>query len=410
MRYDLAVPGAHRCDRQSLTHYSHSTLLQTATSEFAKTMILCDELAQESAGSENELERKDLFTTRAEVVLRPLFRYCRYELKELGVAVVDEPNLSSATTMTPPSDQDSIAFRGQEILIDDKDLRVLLLKLQSLTDSQESTFLQALSTLDDALALVHSNLQALEGTKPGPAVNAKRQQLKLWTGYITWQKIARVMDHTGALLRTIDGHAERVHVYDALLQHAQKLLQLPSEEEDDEFALQAQANILRLRALKSFHVAMYYLQRQQCAHSWAMIKQSQSLRGRALEEIAACDEDMPHHAEYMEELEELDIKLQGATAAIKAISYFQDKSSTEVRKTNRPLLQRLHEPDAGTILADTPPIFMPIPCKPVFYDLAYDMAVDTGAATDLIQKYIDLNSTERTKSSGGGFLGWFSSK
>jgi hypothetical protein len=61
-----------------------------------------------------------------------------------------------------------------------------------------------------------------------------------------YQKTQRVMDHTQALFESISGNAERVHVYDALLQHVNSLLSLPKAYEDDgvedEFALQVQAN------------------------------------------------------------------------------------------------------------------------------------------------------------------------
>jgi signal recognition particle subunit SRP68 len=378
-------------------------------------MTLCHELAQESSGDENDpekLERKDLFATRAEIVLRPLFRYCQYELKEAGDEAVEEPVLSASTSALTPSPQDSVVFRGQELAIDNKDLRVLLLKLQSLKGTQEINFIQSLSTLDDALAIIQSSFAALEGSKAGPAVNAKKQRLDLWKGYLTYEKTMRVMGHTSKLLETIEGHAERVHVYDALLQHNRTLLQLPRPEDsdEDEFSLQAQANSLRLRALKCYHMAMhYFLQRKQYAHSVALVQQSQTLAKRALEEIAACDDDMPHHTEYMEELEQLESKLEGAPAGVQA-ALFLSTCSSHVQKTNRPLLLRLDEADAGTVLADVPPAIMPMPCKPIFYDLAYDVAVDSTESTDAIQKYIEDHTVQPKSSSVGGLLGWFSGK
>ena len=90
----------------------------TATAETTKT---------------TSLERQDLFVTRADTVLRPLFRYCQYELKQAGLPLVvtEEPRL---TTYSTPKVQDeaAIVFRGKELLLESKELRVLLLKLQSL--------------------------------------------------------------------------------------------------------------------------------------------------------------------------------------------------------------------------------------------------------------------------------------
>ena len=56
---------------------------------------------------------------------------------------------------------------------------------------------------------------------------------------------------------------EKVHVYDAVLQHAKLLLNLPRpsksgvSEEDDEFVLQVQANILPVRALKTYYMGVW---------------------------------------------------------------------------------------------------------------------------------------------------------
>ena len=416
--------------------------------EFAKAITLCHELAEsatqgsdvggENLGDPTSLERKDLFAERAETVLRPLFRYCQYELREAGEATVEEPALFSDSVMPvmATSSENAISFRGQEIHIDNKELHVLMLKLQSLAaaaaggnNTKETTFLQTLTTLDDALSLVQSSLQSLEKSKAGPAINAKRQQLDMWTGYLQSKKIHLVMDHTESLLTDISDHGERVHVYDTLLKHAQGLLLLPrakgedgEEEEEDEFALQAQANMLRIKALKCYHMGMYYYRdRDEYAEALALLEHSAVLTKRAVEEIAACDEDMPHAEEYLSELQKLqDITLKGGRISVEA-AWFGDAYQDDIgaapknkpMKTNRPLLQRLDDWDAGEVLADDPPMFMPIPCKPVFYDLAWDYASDLSKPVDVVERFIEENTVPEEPEpaeSSGGIFSWFSSK
>jgi hypothetical protein len=248
----------------------------------------------------------------------------------------------------------------------------------------------------------------------------------------------------------LSGHAERAHLYDSLLQHAKSLLQLPRPttqdgggggEEEDEFALQAQATILRIRAFKSFHMAMYYYQpRQQYPHAYTLLEHSKMLTKRAMEEIAACNQDMVHAQEYLDALQELqNVTLVGATVCVEAALYLskqqQQQSTAHVstkgggggtknssssssiggnagQKSNRCLLQRLDDLDAGSVLADVPLAVLPIPCKPVFYDLAYDHAVDVSEATTVLENFIQDHSPapESSSSSGGGLFGWFSSK
>eukprot|EP00980_Cylindrotheca_fusiformis_P023469 scaffold10507_cov128-Cylindrotheca_fusiformis.AAC.2 len=414
---------------------------QKASKAYADAMSLCYHLSQQNTNGESEdaakeLERQDLFVNRADTVLKPLFRYCQYELKQAGLPTMDEPRLNASANSAPANEgeETSIVFRGHELVLESKELRVLLLKYQSMQQDEqqaneekrdgEASFLNALSVLDDALEVVQGALSTLEQANTGPAVQAKRKQQLLWKGYLQSEKTKRVMEHTQELLTGIDGHAERVHVYDALLQHAQSLLNLPhpnqytetstDEEEEDEFALQGQANVLRLRALKTYHMAWYYYEKpRKYEAALAMIQQSKKLCKRAQEEIAACDEDMPHADEYMNELE--DLPISSTFAAIQAAMYLQTKhgrNSGGRIETDRPLLLRLQEEDSGTVLAELTP--MPMPCKPAFFDLAYGHAMDSTESVEKIQAYVDMHTVKpdideaesTASSSGGGIFGW----
>jgi hypothetical protein len=330
------------------------------------------------------------------------------------MTMVEEPRLdkSQQQTATGVNDETVVFFRGTELVLEAKELRVLLLKLESVASEQttEESFMNALGILDDALEVVANQLATLDKAQAGPAVQAKVRQYLLWKGYLQHQKTQRIMDHTSQLLETVQGHAERVHIYDALLQHAKGLLQLPrpSElaEEEDEFALQAQANVLRLRALKSFHMAWYYLQTQNVKAAWTLVEHSSQLCTRAQEEIAACDQDMPHADEYLEELEGL--PYASAKAAIRAASYLSTGAGGSSKAaTQRPLLLRLEEDDPGMVLAgELAPI--PLFCKPVFYDLALHDTLDTAGSLDTLQQYVEKHTVpddRETTSARKGFLG-----
>lgn len=420
--------------QQILTCLSCSLCKKTASQEYANAMSSCHALSKEVPKLTEErgegekgaqtaaklLERQDLFVNRADTLLRPLFRYCQYELKQAGLPTMDEPQLD--TMALSSNDNESakdvaIKFRGQDLVLDSKDLRVLLLKLQSMQqekaasaseeekvpESGETSFLEILSVLDDALDAVQDVLSSFEQANSGPAVQAKRTQYLQWKGYLQYEKTRRVMNHTELLLKDITGHAERVHVYDALLQHAQSLLNLPrpqadgnfTAEEEDEFSLQVQANVLRLRSLKSYHMAWYYYEKpRKYEYAFALIQQSKKLVKRAEEEIAACDEDMPRSDEYLQELD--DLPVDSGIAAIQAAMYLQQTrgrgKSGAAFQTNRPLLLRLDENDSGTVLASLTP--MQIPCKPGFFDLAYSHAMDSMDCVDKVKKYLDIHTVK----------------
>jgi hypothetical protein len=107
------------------------------------------------------LERQDLFVTRADTVLRPLFRYCQYELKQQQQQqaghddnndeeeTIQEPRLAHILHPTPTTassrsngDESNLKylFRGTELVLEIKELRVLLLKLESTASQQLCTY------------------------------------------------------------------------------------------------------------------------------------------------------------------------------------------------------------------------------------------------------------------------------
>ena len=108
-------------------------------------MTLCYDLSEIEVDDEPEtqrLERQDLFISRADQLLRPLFRYCQYELKQAGMTPVQEPKAPSSVgtvggASSASSPEDTITFRGAELVLDSKELRVLLLKLQSVEQDEE---------------------------------------------------------------------------------------------------------------------------------------------------------------------------------------------------------------------------------------------------------------------------------
>lgn len=486
---------------------------QAASEGYARAMTLCYELStleeeeqdddddDETTTEARRLERHGLFVTRADTVLRPLFRYCQYELKQAGRPTMEEPRPTDRGKQLPlqqqapgaagPEQEEAIVFRGRELVLDSKELRVLLLKLQSMEQeddsgaaaaaasakstsatapvdvaglqpaaaeqTNETQFLTALSVLDDALEVVQSLQQGLasvssSSSSGGPAVQAKLQHYALWKGYLQYCKTRKVMEHTEGLLVAGTGMspAERVHVYDSLLAHAKSLLNLPrpgrdegggaAAEEDDEFTLQVQANILRLRAHKTYHMGWAYYRPpiNKYSNALALMEHSAQLRARALEEIAACDEDMPHSEEFMRGMK--DLPVASAVGAIRAAMMLQQRKQARKMKaaggggtaaavagalqeplaTDRPLLLRLYEYDSGipeAPIADLRP--MPLPCKPVFYDLAYDHAMDPAGGVGRLEAYVrehtvsSLDEEEGKDSEAGAgsssFFGWLTS-
>lgn len=380
---------------------------QTACDEYSSAMSICRSLTE--SVEDDSLEMRDLFTSRADNVLQPLLRYCQYEYRQAGGIVEEEAMPQQADSPQKRSTDGNIHFRGNEISIENKNLRVLLLKLEGLlvgAAGNDDKFTSVLSIYDDAVALVTADLKSIQTMKAGPAVNAKKAEMEVLLGYVKYGKLKLLMRRNEEMVNELrkqspTAYADIAHLYDALLQEAREVCGLPGPEVEDEFILEANANVLRLRALRCYYAGQLYTESNKPAEGAALLKQAELLTSRASEEIAACEE-MEYGEEYLESLEELRTDIIGATCRAKAQAYLiRKEGSGGAMETSRPLLMRLNDFDGGRVLADVPPAAIPIPCKPAFFDVAWNYA--STFPEDEIQSHIDEHEKQQSK----GLLGWF---
>lgn len=419
----------HKHHAAAYRHYKQS---MTVLLELAAAATVTTATAVEEETGKNSLARllamRDLWTTRAETVLRPLVRYCQYEARdELTAEDLMETTVSAATKKRDVISSSSIVlhFRGQDIALDAyKQIAVLYLKMEpSLKhpDSlDESQFLQLLSDLDDAIQMVATEMKQYESASPssstaGPSVAANKRLNLLSTvqAYFRYQKLSIWRHQQEQRVAELQNDADIVHVYDALQQNALAMAELSAataDAEEDPFCLEAQAHVVRIRALRCYYLARLYestlggtsgtTSKKQIL---ALLQQSQKLSKRASEEIAACDTIGESESDsYLDALDALRVKIRAMECRVEATEYLEASSATgfSATTTERPLWMRLEEMDAGLVLADDPPLPIPMPCKGVFYDIAWKHVA--APVTSVLEDYIAAHEPKKSR-----FLGWF---
>jgi len=390
----------------------------------------------------------------------------------------------------------TIHFRSNDVPVDNKNVRVALLKIANFdkelqncgknSKKKEQLFLQLLTAYDDAISLVSEDLKEYQNMKRGPAVNTKRFECCNLLGFVSFEKLklcmkrnedmvndlreedCRIMKKNVGGRKKVDeasnggsggedenSEAKRVeeiaHLYDALLQDARSVSNLPGggdvnrfinaedgasaadnagsmmEEEklEDEFLLEANANVLRLRALRCYYVARLYASStlEKYVEASKLFEQALTLSVEAAEEIGAC-QDMDGGEEYMESMEALEKEIKGAKFRAEACAYLArsgggstTKSSSSSKSSGggggvvagRSLLSRLDDFDSGGKtfhLVDVPPHLEPIPCKPTFFDIALNHVGEFPM--EELQMFVDEYSKEKQEQQrSGGILGWF---
>ena len=482
-------------------------------------LSICRSFAVASSDNDNSpeegLELRDLFTSRADNVLKPLIRYCQYELRDAGCDPTEIQSLLSSGEVpaddgtNTQAEEGDIVFRNCTIRIENKSLRVLLLKIDGLAidyykslgkGDAESTaaavaeqkidekFMLLLSSYDDAIVMVEKDVKKYSNMKSGPAVNLKRYEVNNLLGYVKYEKLKLLMKRDEGLVNKLIKEAEEEevegqsstnddddgdndnriviisdikyleeisHLYDTLLQDARSVCSLPggssssndvgeggedTQEEDDEFILEANANILRIRALRCYYIGLLYAsaiglpqpphtsstsETANSGHSTralTLLNHSLLLSSRATEEIAACDyhdnDNSNIGEEYINGMEELSMKINLVTIRLKAAIYIlkhgggsiSNYHGNAINNKNKALLDRLNSssiPTNVSSLVDVPyPSMIPMPCKPTFFDIAWNhvskFPMDT--LNIIIEEREGSSTMKRNKS---GILGYF---
>jgi signal recognition particle subunit SRP68 len=407
-----------------------------ACEEYQVAFTLCETIAGTGDGEDKmqQLEMQDFFTTRANNVIAPLLRYCQYELQEKGGSADNSVGVTT-TLQTPTTSGSTIVFRDNSISVESKELKMALLKVSDLkkewqddnsNNSDDAKFMALLNGYDDIISLTNQESKQLASLKSGPAVNAKKFQLVNIMGYAKYQKLKLVMQRNedlvnGILKRrnkkkemTLKHLEEVAHLYDALLQDARVIASLPgggsvddfggdSSSVEDEFLLEAKANILRLRSLRCYYLARMHASPLVGKHSQAvaLLDQAEKLAREALEEIGACDQ-MEGRDEILERLESVVEEMKGEKSRVFAVSYL---SKTGSSKSSLPLLQRLHDydiPATPAYLTDIPPKLEPIACKPSFFDVALNYVSDYP-----VEELDRVLEAHGEKAASSGLMGWF---
>mmetsp|Transcript_14834 Transcript_14834/g.14286 ORF Transcript_14834/g.14286 Transcript_14834/m.14286 type:complete len:688 (-) Transcript_14834:292-2355(-) len=476
-----------------------------ACSEFHSALTICRALAigEYGDGKKNieALEMRDFFNARAENIIQPLLRYCQYELQAGGTMTEEDITALFKAAETEALESYSgnhklkaklqsiqqkklktgtmgrIHFREKDVPVENKDLKVALLKIaDKKTDLQQkiasagkgkkhgvdkknrsntdAKFMILLSEYDDAAAIVSADLKEYMSMKSGPAVNAKRFDRECLLGYVKFEKLKLLMMRNEKMVdelrqkdkaSTVDQKNEYTseasgessdqqqdveaeykrfeqiaHLYDALMQDARAIVNLPGggdspsedqggmEQVEDEFVLEANAHVLRIRALRCYYLGQMYGSNVvgKYSEAIALFGQASSLAHQAAEEIAAC-QDIENFDTLIESMVDLEKDIEGAKCKAEAHAYLVKLGSAgaTLGDCGRSLIHRLDDFDSGGKtyrLVDIPPSCETITCKPTFFDIANNYISEMPI--DELQMHID-NNKKQSKSLLGWFLG-----
>ncbi|XP_076679999.1 signal recognition particle 68 [Andrena cerasifolii] len=199
--------------------------------------------------------------------------------------------------------------------------------------------------------------------------------------YLQYIRLSRTLERNLALIDAAEESAKAkpqdiVRLYEAALHN---LIEISQLQDDEEFVREQEAKTKGYRAFRCYYMAQSLANLHRWREAMALYQRSAQHMKDALE----YGETLPKSLE--EALQKLVASIEGAKYAAHAHSVLEEGQEEEpgtnkYTKTKKPLFERLPEYREDPALLTKqpnvyklPPSMQPIPCKPLFFDLAFNM-------------------------------------
>ncbi|CAO2646152.1 Signal recognition particle subunit SRP68 [Lemmus lemmus] len=379
---------------------------KAAIEAFNKCKTIYEKLA--SAFTE---EQAVLYNQRVEEI-SPNIRYCAYNIGEQALRPCSSTDLKTAlqalitqTRAKQAATMSEVEWRGRTVPVKIDKVRIFLLGLADNEaaivqaegeETKERLFESVLSECRDALQAVREELKpdqkqrdyTLDG-EPGKVSN-----LQYLHSYLTYIKLSTAIRrnenmakglHRALLQQQPEDDSKRsprpqdlIRLYDIILQNLVELLQLPGLEEDRTFQKEISLKTLVFKAYRCFFIAQSYVLVKKWSEALVLYDRVLKYANEVSSDGGAFKnslKDLPDVQELITQVRSEKCSLQAA-AILDANDSHQAEPSSQV-KDNKPLVERFEtfclDPSLVTKQANLvhfPPGFQPIPCKPLFFDLA----------------------------------------
>ncbi|XP_017864181.1 PREDICTED: signal recognition particle subunit SRP68 [Drosophila arizonae] len=422
-------------------------LWKSAGEHLKRAQVVYENLAKALPDDDQELYRAKVneFT--------PNLRYCAYnisggasggkidEILELRAQGVLE-NLDVLVSQTKSESSEglqTIDWRGRKVTVRPEKVRLFLLSAQELDKALAKTTKQdakielierILMDCKDAIQAVRDEIKQdpkLRSLTTGQTVSGV-QYLLAYLSYIrhsrTLQRNLCLVDQ--AKLNFDDPNQQQgqaqtegkrvrpqdlARLYEIILQNVTEMQQISGMEEDTQYQSEVANLALTFKAFRCYYIALTLIDMKKWKEAVALYERASNYANDALKGKSCSEFDL------QSELKKIVASIDGSKFSALAYSVLEDDNSedasgvsTKSQKTTKPLYERLSQyKEDQSLHTRSPNVFKltpdmePIPCKPLFFDLAMN--------------YLELPSLEDKLESPGkkgasitgfvkGFLGW----
>ncbi|XP_067115373.1 signal recognition particle subunit SRP68 [Osmerus mordax] len=361
-----------------------------------------------------------LYHQRVEEI-SPNIRYCAYNIGDQnaindlmqmrlaaggggGMMAEKLEALITQTRAKQAASMSEVEWRGRSVPVKIDKARIFLLGLAdneaaiaqaANEETKESLYETLLAECRETIQAVREELKAeAKQRERGPdADSGKVSNLQFLHSYLTYIKLWTVVKRNESMAHVLQAQLKEpqtdenkrgprpqdlIRLYDIILQSLAELAALQGLEEDHTFQKEVALKMLVYKAYRCFYIAQSYVLVKKWSEALVLyervLKYAHEVQSKA-KSLNNSLKDLPDVQELIAEVNAEKYSLQAA--AILDTGDAPEAPSQQQIKDNTPLSERLEtfRLDPALVgkqpnLVEFPPDFQPIPCKPLFFDLA----------------------------------------
>ncbi|XP_031145397.1 signal recognition particle subunit SRP68 [Sander lucioperca] len=313
-------------------------------------------------------------------------------------ALITQARTKQAATMS------EVEWRGRSVPVKIDKARIFLLGLAdneaaiaqtANEETKEHLYETLLAECRDTIQAVREELksEAKQRERSSDADSSKVSNLQFLHSYLTYIKLCTLVKRNESMAHTLQAKLKEpeadenkrgprpqdlIRLYDIILQSLAELATLQGLEDDHTFQKEVSLKTLVYKAYRCFFIAQSYVLVKKWSEALVLyervLKYAKEVQSKA-KSLNNTLKDLPDVQELIAEVNAEKYSLQAA--AILDTDETAEVPSQQQVKDNTPLCKRLEtfRLDPALVgkqpnLVQFPPDFQPIPCKPLFFDLA----------------------------------------
>lgn len=405
------------------------------------------QLVYENLSSALPDEEQALYKAKVDE-LTPSLRYCAYNIGESEGTSMDDlmelrakgllDNLGALVAQTKTQSSEALQtteWRGRKVTVRPEKVRLFLLSVQDVEKSVEKA-----TTIDSKIEIVENILMDVKDAitavkdeiKQDPKLRSNEAGtvtgIQYLLAYLSYIRLTRTLERNlylvaqtkqgledsnkitnekGTETKKVRPH-DLTRLYEIILQNVTELQQLSGMETDADYQSEVETLALSFKAFRCYYIAVTLVGMKRWKEAVAMYERSMKYANSGLR-------FKPTQFNLQEDLTKLIGAIEGCKFSAHAYSVLEEEAPEEsnlfgkTQKSSKPLFERLSQyKEDQQLNTKNPNVFkltpdmQPIPCKPLFFDLALNF-VEFPSLDD------KMESPKQAAGISGfvkGFLGW----